>query len=75
MDLVKLGKRVAAGETIFLCDDFEEACVRVYIKENKTHTYFKKSGRVEIEVPFSNEIIFEMLLGGREITEEEYRKY
>ncbi len=75
MDLIELGEKVSAGDIIYLCDDYEEACVRIYGNEKETHAFLKLKGRAEIELPQSNELVFTILFDGREITEEEYKKY
>ncbi len=68
-------KKLRAGETIYLRDDFEEACIRLYADKDGTHAFLKHTHTQEIARPQSNEKVFNITLGGKEISKKEYNEH
>ena len=75
MDLRKLRKKLLAGESIYLLDDFEETAIRLIYEDGFTKAFIKHRRRNEISVPQSNETVCEIILSGKEITKSEYNEY
>lgn len=75
MNQKTLQKRLLAGETVYILDDFEEAAVRLVYDDKKTESFIKHKGRNEIAIPQSNETVCEIILSGEEISKSEYDEY
>lgn len=72
-----LAKKLSKGQTVYLFDDFEGAMVKFTFdtKEQRTRTYLKRKGQKPVEVPQSSKTVFEIEMGGKEVTSEAYDKY
>lgn len=70
-----LQKKLLAGKTVCVSDEFEEAAVRLVYEDGTTKAYIKHKGRKEMSISQSNETVCEIILSGKEIAESEYEKY
>lgn len=75
MNQKTLQKKLLAGKTVCISDEFEEAAVRLIYEDGETKAYIKHKGRREVSIPQSNETVCEIILSGKEIAESEYDKY
>lgn len=75
MNQKTLQKKLLAGNTVCISDEFEEAAVRLIYEDGETKAYIKHKGRREVSIPQSNETVCEIILSGKEIAESEYDKY
>lgn len=70
-----LQKKLLAGNSVCISDEFEEAAVRLIYEGGSTRAYIKHKGRKEVSISQSNETVCEIILSGKEISESEYEKY
>lgn len=70
-----LQKKLLAGKTVCISDEFGEVAVRLVYEDVATKSYIKHKGRKEVGIPQSNETVCEIILSGNEISESEYEKY
>lgn len=70
-----LQKKLLAGETVCISDDFDEAAIRLVYDGKSTKAFIKRPGRSEKEIPQSNETVCEIILSGKEIPQSSYDKY
>ena len=75
MNQKTLQKKLLAGGTVYILDDFEEAAVRLVHDGEKTEAFIKHKGRNETAIPQSNETVCEIILSGEEISKLEYDEY
>lgn len=75
MNQKTLQKKLLAGISVYILDEFEEAAVRLTYEDGVTKAYIKHKGRKEVSIPQSNETVCEIILSGKEISESEYGKY
>lgn len=67
-----LANKLNAGKAVYVYDDFEDAAVRLVCSTGETKTYLKHRNHNEVELPQSYETICEIILGGEEISKQEY---
>lgn len=75
MNQKTLQKKLLAGNSVYILDEFEETAVRLTYEDGATKAYIKHKGRMEVSIPQSNETVCEIILSGNEISESEYGKY
>lgn len=75
MDLEILQKKLLAGKTVYILDDFEEAAIRLVYNNGKTTAFIRHKGRNEIKIPQSDETVCEIILSGNEVSKYEYYEY
>lgn len=63
------------GKTVYLLDDFEGAVFRIVPNEKGTGAYIKRKGKKEQPINQSENIVCEAILGGLEISKEQYECY
>lgn len=67
-----LYERLESGKTVYVYDDFEDAAVRLVYSDGETQAYLKHRNHNEVKLPQSYETICEIILGGEEISKQEY---
>ena len=72
-----LANKLLKGDIVYLYDDYEDAIVKfMFSKEkNSTRTWIKRKGRKEIEIPQSESIVLDILMGGKEVNKKFYDNY
>ena len=72
-----LAKRLAKGDVVYLYDDYEDAIVKFMFNksDNRTQTWIKRKGREEREIPQSEPIVLDILMGGEEVDKKFYNNY
>jgi hypothetical protein len=72
-----LAKRLAKGDVVYLYDDYEDAIVKFMFNksDNRTQTWIKRKGRQEREIPQSEPIVLDILMGGKEVNKKFYDDY
>lgn len=77
MDNSVLAKRLAKGDVVYLYDDYEDAIVKFMFNksDNRTQTWIKRKGRQEREIPQSEPIVLDILMGGKEVNKKFYDDY
>lgn len=72
-----LAKRLVKGEVVYLYDEYEDAIIKFAFNKtaNCTQTWIKRKGRKEREIPQSEPIVLDILMGGKEVNEEFYSSY
>ena len=77
MDNSVLAKRLAKGDVVYLYDDYEDAIVKFMFNksDNRTQTWIKRKGRQEREIPKSEPIVLDILMGGKEVNKKFYDDY
>ncbi len=61
--------------SIFIKDDFEELVLKFTVTEDGIACEAKRSHKKPYELDHKSNLAFECLIGGDEITEDEYNKY
>lgn len=61
--------------SIFIKDDFEELALKFTVTEDGIACEAKRSHEKPYELDHKTNLAFECLIGGDEITEDEYNKY
>ena len=77
MDNSVLAKRLAKGDVVYLYDDYEDAIIKYMFNksDNRTQTWIKRKGRKEKEIPQSEAIVLDILMGGKEVNKKFYDNY
>ena len=77
MDNNVLAKRLAKGDVVYLYDDYEDAIIKYMFNksDNRTQTWIKRKGRKEKEIPQSEAIVLDILMGGKEVNKKFYDNY
>ena len=72
-----MAKRLAKGDVVYLYDDYEDAIVKFIFNksDNRTQTWIKRKGRQEREIPQSEPIVLDILMGGKEVNKKFYDDY
>lgn len=73
MNIIKLNE-IIKEHPVYLYDDINEACLKVYLEDGHKRCELKHKGRRAVDVHFSYSTAFDIMLSGKEITEEEYKK-
>jgi SpoU rRNA methylase family enzyme len=68
-------KKLSAGKTVYILEDFYDAVIRLVPTDSNTISYIKHKGRREIEIDHTEDVVMQIKLGGTEITKEEYDRY
>ena len=74
MNIIELNKRIE-GEIVYLYDDINEACLKVYLKNGEKKCEIKHRGRQPKEIHYSHATAFDIMLSGIEISEAKYKEF
>lgn len=73
MKMDELSKKLQEGKIVYIKDDFEDVAIRVVPgTDNIERVFIKRGGRVEKDIDRTNSLVFDVEIGGEEITKEEY---
>lgn len=67
--------KLLVNGSIFIKDDFEGLVLKFTVTENGIDCEAKRSHEKPYELDHKSNLAFECLIGGDEITEDEYNKY
>ncbi len=67
--------KLLVNGSIFIRDDYERLALKFTVTENGMTCEAKRSHRKPYELDPKSNLAFECLIGGEEITEDEYNKY
>lgn len=74
MNISKLCQMIEKAP-VYLYDDIEEACLKVFLDNREMKCMLKHKGRAPVEVSHTYTTAFDIMLGGKEITEKEYKDF
>lgn len=77
MDYRSFVKRLENDGIVYIYDDYEDAIVKFMFNksDNRTQTWIKRKGRQEREIPQSEPIVLDILMGGKEVNKKFYDDY
>lgn len=71
-----IGRKLQNKEIVYIKDDYEGKAIRLIPDELGLVVYVKPKGEQEYLIPDSRaKLVFEIEMGGDEITKQEYEKY
>lgn len=74
MDILILNRKIEIAP-VFLYDEIEEACLKVFKDKGLKRCIIKHRGREPVEVPHSYPTAFNIMLAGAEISELEFKQF
>ena len=74
MNIIELNRRIESG-VVYLYDDINEACLKVYLENGEKKCEIKHKGRQPKEVDYSYPTAFDIMLSGIEISEKRYKEF
>ena len=74
MNIIELNQKIKDG-AVYLYDDINEACLKVYLKEGEKRCELKHRGKAPVVVHYSYPTAFDIMLGGKEIAEKDYKDF
>lgn len=70
-----IGKRLQNNEIVYIKDDFEEIAIRFMPNEDGTVAYAKFKGKTEYIIDRASKLVYNVEMGGVEISKQEYEDY
>lgn len=74
MNILHLNEKIKKGP-VYLYDDIEEACLKVFLDNREMKCMLKHKGRVPVEVSHTYTTAFDIMLAGVEIKEEQFNQF
>lgn len=77
MDYRSFVKRLENDGIVYIYDDYEDAIVKFVSSKSagRMQTWIKRKGRQEREIPQSEPIVLDILMGGKEVNKKFYDDY
>lgn len=75
MQIELIGQKLEKREIVYIKDDYEEKAIRIIPNAESSIVYIKFKGKNEYLIDRTSKLVFDIKLGGDEITKEEYENY
>lgn len=75
MNITNISKLLSSGKTLFILDSFAQIALRIVPNGKSMHCFIRHIGRPEIEIAYSEPVVIDTIMGGKEITHDEYYKF
>lgn len=75
MDTTILVKKLQNKESVYIKDDFEQMAIRIIPTQSSEIVFAKFKGKAEYSIAHTSKLVFDIQMGGEEITKEEYENY
>lgn len=75
MDKLELFRKLHKAKAVCIKDDFDEYVMKFVVVNGEVCVYKKSKGEKERTLDFTSKYVYDSLLDGNEITEQEYENF
>lgn len=75
MEATILVKKLQNKEAVYIKDDYQEMAIRIIPTSSGDIVFAKFKGKTEYSIDHTAKLVFDIQMGGDEITKEEYENY
>jgi hypothetical protein len=75
MDKLELFRKLSKTKAVCIKDDFDECAMKFVVVNEEVCAFGKSKGGKERNLDFTSKYVYDSLLDGNEITEQQYEKF